>query len=469
MGYRKEALNFRAAVFAVFIVAVLAQVCRAAQAPKTADNNEPTGTAPAAHTGESSSAGFGNSGNDVEIAGVWNHFLEMPTVSLKFSFGRDGKCELTFAFHFAAKYQRTGNVLAVTIPFPKPVPLALAIGSDSTSLQLAIPELLAASPNCVLRRGAEELATSDPLVGTWKPESCDVKTGFDSEKKNIGYGLLVGRGAEWKISPDGSVTINTAFSLSGRYTHGGAEVHVDWTDFSLSDSTEAAALLKAASKEFDLAIIDGRALLVSKDRHDAYVKDTDDPDRPYAPWKTTAENQQVAQAAIAEYLRRVQLNPQDLKSVTALAYLYAATKEPDLARQYYLAATKLDPGGAQPYYAIALLDWRQSIILRMAVRNKPGENFTEPIADPAACQDLKAQNAKRVDEGMRMLDEVLKLNPNFSSAETYYNLLWREKADLECGDADRRAEDLKNAAERSQRALECSNKPRSPESYPSPR
>lgn len=454
MGCQKEVLNFRAAMVAVFMVAVLAQVCRAAQAPKTADSNEPSGAAPAARPSESSSAGFGNSGNDVEIAGVWNHFLELPMAGLKFSFGRDGKCEQTFSFHFAARYQRTGNVLAVTIPFPKPGPLALAIGNDSTSLQLAIPELLAASPNCALRRDPEELSTSDPLVGTWKPVSCDVKTGFDSEKKNIGYGLLVGQGTEWKISPDGAVTINSAFSLAGRYTRDGAEVHVDWTDFSLSDSTEAAAPLKAASKNFALAIIDGRVLLVSKDRHDAYVKDTDDPDRLYLPWKTTAENQQVAQSAIAEYLRRVQLNPQDLKSVTALAYLYAATKEPDLARPYYLAAIKLDPGGAQPYYAIALLDWRQSFEHRMAVRNKPGENFTEPIADPAACQDLKALNAKRVDEGMRMLDEVLKLSPNLVGAETYYNLLWREKADLECGDADRRAEDLKNAAERSQRALE---------------
>jgi len=451
MGYRKEALGFRAAVLAVFMAVAVSRFCPAAQTPGP---EAPTPTAPAAHPGESSSGGFGNSGNDVEIAGAWNHFVEMPTASLKLSFGHDGKCQLTFAFHFAGKYQHTGNVLAVTLPFPKPLPLALAIGNDPTSLQLAIPELLAASPNCVLRRGPEEPSASDPLVGTWKPESCDVKTKFDSEKKNIGYGLLVGPGTDWKISPDGSMTINTAFSLSGRYTHSGAEVHVDWTDFSLSDSTDAAAPLKAVPKDFELAIIDGRALLVSKDRHDAYVKDTDDPDRLYVPWKTTAENLQVAQAAIAEYLRRVQLNPQDLKSVTALAYLYAATKEPDLARQYYRAAIKLDPGSVQPYYAIALLDWRQSFSLRMAMRNKPGENFTEPIADPAVCQDLKAQDAKRVDEGMRMLDEVLKLTPNFVSAETYYNLLWREKADLECGDADQRAEDLKNAAERNQRALE---------------
>jgi hypothetical protein len=36
--------------------------------------------------------------------------------------------------------------------------------------------------------------------------------------------------------------------------------------------------------------------------------------------------------AIAEYLRRVQLNPRDLKSVTALAHLCANTRPIDLAR-----------------------------------------------------------------------------------------------------------------------------------------
>ena len=50
-------------------------------------------------------------------------------------------------------------------------------------------------------------------------------------------------------------------------------------------------------------------------------------------------------------------------------------------------------------------------------------------------------------EGIDALNKALALRPDYDDAMAYMNLLYRQKADIECGDPAARATDLKTADE----------------------
>ena len=50
-------------------------------------------------------------------------------------------------------------------------------------------------------------------------------------------------------------------------------------------------------------------------------------------------------------------------------------------------------------------------------------------------------------DGIDSLNKALQLRPDYDDAMAYMNLLYREKADYECGDAAARSADLKTADE----------------------
>jgi hypothetical protein len=66
----------------------------------------------------------------------------------------------------------------------------------------------------------------------------------------------------------------------------------------------------------------------------------------------------------------------------------------------------------------------------------------DPIKDKKLCQALKDKNQQKVDEGIDHLNKALELRKDYDDAMAYLNLLYREKADLECGDANARKQDL---------------------------
>ena len=57
----------------------------------------------------------------------------------------------------------------------------------------------------------------------------------------------------------------------------------------------------------------------------------------------------------------------------------------------------------------------------------------------------KAKNQEKVQEGIDDLNKALQIQKDYDDAMAYLNLLYREKADLECGDADARKQDLATA------------------------
>src|ERR1700733_7759612 len=173
----------------------------------------------------------------------------------------------------------------------------------------------------------------------------------------------------------------------------------------------------------------------------------------YIPGVDSPDNLRTAQQAIDEYQRVIDANPsrdQKVNAAKGLAYLYLNEKKWDDAKKYYRMASDLDPNDPEPYYSVGVIDWTAAYQPRMEERAKlgmkPDENLSPKNKDQKkVCSELKAKNEPLIQEGIDSLNKAIQLRPDYDDAMAYLNLMYREKADVECDDLAARQEDLKTA------------------------
>jgi len=125
-------------------------------------------------------------------------------------------------------------------------------------------------------------------------------------------------------------------------------------------------------------------------------------------------------------------------------------KKFDDSKKYYRMAGDLDPNDPEPYYSVGVIDWTACYQPRMEERAKlgmkPDENLNPKNKDQKkACDALKVKNMPSIQEGIDSLNKAIQLRPDYDDAMAYLNLMYREKADVECDDLSARQEDLKTA------------------------
>jgi len=201
----------------------------------------------------------------------------------------------------------------------------------------------------------------------------------------------------------------------------------------------------------DPALINARMYLAT-----AYVSQ-------YVPGIDSPDNLQTAQNAIDEYSKVIDANPsreQKVNSAKGIAYLYLNEKKWDQAKKYYRMASDLDPNDAEPYYSVGVIDWSQSYQPRMEERAKlgmkPDEHLSAKNKDQKKlCEQLKEKNSAVIQEGIDTLDKAIKLREDYDDAMAYMNLMYRERADIECDDEAARAADLKTADQWVDKAMQA--------------
>src|SRR2546428_10175975 len=165
----------------------------------------------------------------------------------------------------------------------------------------------------------------------------------------------------------------------------------------------------------------------------------------YIPGADTEDNNRMAQQAIDQYKEVLKRDPKNINSVKGIAYLYLQMKRFNDAKEYYRKATELDPNDPEPYYSVAVIDWTQTYQPRMEERAKLGLKPEEPLKDKKVCAALKQKNGANIQEGIDNLNKALQIRPDYDDAMAYMNLMYRERADLQCDDPAARAADLKAA------------------------
>jgi tetratricopeptide (TPR) repeat protein len=173
----------------------------------------------------------------------------------------------------------------------------------------------------------------------------------------------------------------------------------------------------------------------------------------YIPGADTPDNNKMAEQAIDQYQHVLDMNPardQKVNSAKGIAYLYLNMKKFDEAKKFYRMAGDVDPNDPEPYYSVGVIDWTACYQPRMEERAKlgmkPEDNLSAKNKDQKkACTELKAKNMPSIQEGIDSLNKAIQLRPDYDDAMAYLNLMYREKADVECDDPAARQEDLKTA------------------------
>jgi tetratricopeptide (TPR) repeat protein len=172
----------------------------------------------------------------------------------------------------------------------------------------------------------------------------------------------------------------------------------------------------------------------------------------YIPGVDAEDNNRLGQLAIDQYKAVLERDPKSINSVKGIAYIDLQMKKFEDAKSYYRKALEIDPNDPEPYYSVGVIDWTQTYQPRMEERAKLGLKPDEQLSSKdknqkKVCDELKQKNSANIQESIEALNKALQLRPDYDDAMAYMNLMYRERADVECDDPAARAADLKSADE----------------------
>ncbi len=146
--------------------------------------------------------------------------------------------------------------------------------------------------------------------------------------------------------------------------------------------------------------------------------------------------------AIGFYEGLLQKEPNNLDFLATTAQLYAKKGDFAKAIEYYEKRADTDPTNKDAWYTIGVACWERSYKGGLTVSN--------------------AERSELVRKGLAAIDKALGIDPEYTSALAYANLLYREQAKvlLETGDAQAAGNAILKADEYQKKALAIINKNR---------
>jgi tetratricopeptide (TPR) repeat protein len=170
----------------------------------------------------------------------------------------------------------------------------------------------------------------------------------------------------------------------------------------------------------------------------------------------TADNIKNANNAISLFQEVLQKSPGDVGALKGIGALYLEIDQTDKAKEYQQKVIAVKPTDAEAHYTIGVIDWKAAYNNAIPVRNKLGQQDDgSAIKDKKACAELAQLNTPIVDEGLDNLQKAIDNRANYSDAMAYLNLLYRRKAELECGNDDARKADVAKADEWVKKAMDA--------------
>jgi tetratricopeptide (TPR) repeat protein len=166
----------------------------------------------------------------------------------------------------------------------------------------------------------------------------------------------------------------------------------------------------------------------------------------------------MADQAIAQYKAVLVNEPQNVTSLKGIAYLYMQMKKFDDAREFYKKSIGADPNDPETYYSVGVLDWTAVYKDTAERKGKEGLKVDDEMKskrDQKLCDEIKAANEGRIDEGLDMLQKAMTKRQDYDDAMVYVNLLYLRKADMTCNDPEARAEDKKLSEDWSNKAMDA--------------
>jgi tetratricopeptide (TPR) repeat protein len=176
----------------------------------------------------------------------------------------------------------------------------------------------------------------------------------------------------------------------------------------------------------------------------------------YLEFVPTPETTHYADEAVSQFKHVLDNNPskeQRILCLKGLSTVYVKMEKFDDAYEYNHTLIDLAPDIPDSYYAIGVIEWTKTYKLRMDRIGLVHQSQDEFTTDATACEQLRNTNAAHIQSGISALQKAVSLRPQDYSAMSYLNLIYREKAHIDCTDKDARANDVKTADEWIDRAM----------------
>ncbi len=155
------------------------------------------------------------------------------------------------------------------------------------------------------------------------------------------------------------------------------------------------------------------------------------------PNATDDANLKTANSAIGIFKDYLGEHPGDKNSLQQLASIYRNIKQPAVSKQYELQVIQVDPKDAEAHYSIGSADFAEAYNNAVKILGEDGlkDDGTGNVKmSKNACTKIKAANTAAVTDGVSHLNEAVKLRSDYDDALGYLNLIYRRKADVDCGD-----------------------------------
>ncbi len=172
------------------------------------------------------------------------------------------------------------------------------------------------------------------------------------------------------------------------------------------------------------------------------------------PGLTTPDNLKTAQQAIDTFQQVLVDDPSDVNSIKGIASLYFSIKKLDEAKAWQKKVLAIDPKDAEAAYTVGVIDWTEAHenLLKMNANNDDGAGNIKLLVKKN-CTDIQQENGPLVEEGIKYLNQAIEDRPGYEEAMDYLNLIYRRKADVDCGNPAAVKADVDTANDWSHKAM----------------
>jgi tetratricopeptide (TPR) repeat protein len=175
------------------------------------------------------------------------------------------------------------------------------------------------------------------------------------------------------------------------------------------------------------------------------------------PGSDTPDNKKNAQLAIDSYEAVLAKDPKDINATKGIASIYFNIGDVDKAKEWQKKVLDIDPNDPDANYTVGVIDWTVSrknslkVLEAMGSTDKADGN---PQLSKSDCQKLSVINAPLNDEALNYLNKAVEVRPSDDATMAYLNLVYRRKAETECGNDAARKADLAQAQSWLQKAMD---------------
>ncbi len=162
----------------------------------------------------------------------------------------------------------------------------------------------------------------------------------------------------------------------------------------------------------------------------------------------TPANLKTANLAIDSYKKVLDQDPKNMTALKGIASLYFGMEKMTEAKEWQHKVIDADPTDPEAPYTIGVIDWKdayKNTVKDLASGGLQDDGKGNVKMSKQICAMIKADNTQLVTEGLAALQKAVQLRPSYDDDMSYLNLMYRQKADLDCPDSAAAAADVAQA------------------------